>query len=285
MMKSRLVSIVAIFILSTYADGVPPMSSSLDSSPDQTWLKRAQSNERRTDGSKNVHEIGSYLPLVYKTAICFEWPYVTGLRGVEEGQKYKYQVGQDQSLRSALDMLRETSAGVLVWDVVDGSICIRAPEGAADSENLLDQIVSLRLGGVSTWDALRELAVEINKQPMNGRQVSISPNVLSSGYGPPDAFHNDSSISLQLENVTGREALCAIIKVSPLEISYRYTNHGPRERYPNMKLRGAVNITFHEDGQRMRYRGQDRLPQLEFNRWMAEIKATLNSDPEDGVDP
>lgn len=284
-MKKYLEIVGVLWLLCVSSEAVNPNADMLDKSPDPKWLAWDQSGRSGGDRERNVHEIASRLAIVYGAPLCFEWPYVNDWRGGLEVRDVKFEIGPDQTLRSALDMFREKSDGKLLWDLVYGSICIRASDGAPDSENLLDLNISLSLDGVSTWDAMQELAHEINERATNGRQILVSPRALSTGYGPPDAFRNDIGIRLDLENVTAREALCAIIQASPLEMSYKYANHGPSQRYPNANLRGLLRITFHENGQRMRYQGQDRLTQSELNQWNIEIDATLNVDVKGALEP
>lgn len=152
----------------------------------------------------------------------------------------KHSVKKNETLRHCLDELVELSRGLLEVQTILGNVCI-VPRKQSPEEILtnLDVRVSLHVEGASTWDALKALVTEINSAKATEYGLFVTLRDLKEGKSPPKAFTEEKTISLLLEDVTARHALCAIMNASPLELSYTHVCGTETD---------TLVISIHEDG-------------------------------------
>lgn len=176
----------------------------------------------------------------------------------------KHSVKKNQSLAHCLDELMELSRGLLEVQNILGNTCIVPRKSHKDEIlNNLDVPVSLHLENVSTWEALKALGIEINTADATEYSFLISLACIDEGNSPPEAFTEERVISLSLDDVTARYALCTIMNASPLELSYTYVC--------GTKAHGATDklmISVHENGKRVL--GNDPLTPEEWEWWRRE---------------
>jgi hypothetical protein len=137
-------------------------------------------------------------------------------------------VDEKTTLRAFLDTT--CSDGKLAWAVIRNAIHIFPAEETQEKENYLDSVrVSLELSGVSMLDAARAwaLALNTNRKP-GSRSVGISHTfTLADTKGnrvTPPSITAPGSVTLKVENVIAREALCAILGASP-QRNWIYYHH------------------------------------------------------------
>ena len=160
----------------------------------------------------------------YPVPLCFEWPYVTDSgRVLDSPRKTSIQMRKDMSLSEALDAIVGQSQGMLRWERNKyGSICVLATGEGAKAENNLDVRIDLHVEKVTPWDAMRALVKAVNEKPVNGRRMGIIPGYLDGRIGLPSEMTEELCITLDLENVPARDALCAIIEQTPYRVAYWY---------------------------------------------------------------
>jgi hypothetical protein len=128
-------------------------------------------------------------------------------------------VAKGESCRTALDKFVKQSRSLYTWDMVNGQVCV-FPNIVDDDQtySLLDRKISLQLQNVSAWTAIRELLVALN-QRYPGQKLTINV-ALNDLVQPPAEFREDTSLTIDVEEVTGREAVCAVFQASPLPMFY-----------------------------------------------------------------
>lgn len=239
---------VFAFLISGYATAVPLDESILGKSATTDAVKRAESAKGSSSVSDIALGVRRRLQRAFEVPICIEWPYVNADRTTPDQPQLDFSIEANSPFRSNLDRFSESTDGKLVWEFANGALIIRAPSEAKDTENNLDTIVSLDLSGVSTWHALMALVKVINADPIAGRPIGVSPVFNASGKAGPDRFRNDFSVVLNLENVTAREALCAIIAASPFEMTYSYWLYYRPEMFPDFKPVSHLSIELFLEG-------------------------------------
>ncbi|GMV92107.1 MAG: hypothetical protein AMXMBFR82_18850 [Candidatus Hydrogenedentota bacterium] len=159
----------------------------------------------------------------------------------------KHAVQKNESLAHCLDELIELSRGLLEVQNILGNTCI-VPRKVNKEEILtnLDVQVSLHVKEVSTWEALKALGIEVNRADATEYSLLVTLACIDQGFNPPDALTQESVVSVSLDNVQARFALCAIMNASPLELSYIYVC--------GAKAHGATDklvVSVHENGKRI----------------------------------
>lgn len=230
-MKTKLVALSLLYLIALPSSGVSPGTEALSARTDPEAVKIAVQRA----SSASFFSLQIYLRRSFDVPVSYEWPYVD-----ENGVALPWPdidpwLDGDEDLRSALEMLPTATKGKLSWSEIRGNICILPPVDANGTENTLDTVVSLQIQNGSTWDALKQLALEINRGVSLNRRTRFFPRFLvHSREGPPE-FREGNKVSLDLKDVTAREALCAIIHESPFEMAYSYSTHYRPDISPKAK--------------------------------------------------
>ncbi len=134
-------------------------------------------------------------------------------------------------------------------EMIRGYPCAIANSGHAPSN--LDVLVSIDVENVSTWEAIKVVVVQVQCGLLYGTKMHFTVCRPYPGRTPPE-FYRVRNISLHLDDVTAREALCAILRQSVLQIGIRY--HALRD--PKLDVPEGMSlfdIWFYENGKRMQF--------------------------------
>lgn len=127
-------------------------------------------------------------------------------------------VKKDTTLREFLDTT--CSDGKMVWAIVHNALHLWPAEGVKEKETYLDTVrMSLDLSGVSMLDAVKNwaMALNTNREPVGhgvGVRHSFSFVDTKSNHVTPPSMIAPGMVTVKLEDVTAREALCAILGAS-----------------------------------------------------------------------
>jgi len=131
-------------------------------------------------------------------------------------------IDKDSTLHDALKRLVSESDGLLAQTEI-GKVIVLAPPATRGTTSVLDTIIDLSLNDVSTWEALLEVVRRVNEK-LEGRDLlSLDPDFVGHGISPPLEFM-ESTVHLELNRITAREALCSLMAHSPVPLSMRYSN-------------------------------------------------------------
>jgi hypothetical protein len=130
-----------------------------------------------------------------------------------------------EPLTSCLDRFVAASRGLLTWTTIRGNIVV-VPKKQREDEmlNAMDTKVSLEVKSASPWDAFKALEKAVNSAQRAARKIQIVPDCLRDVRKPFAEFAESHSISFKLDNVTAREAACAIMAASPIPLAYSYVD-------------------------------------------------------------
>ena len=200
-------------------------------------------------------------------------------------------IEKGQTLREGLDTLRTASEGLLDWRVLHGTVCVFPVKletiGMAGSP--LDVPVTLQMDRVSTWDLFKGVGIQVNRALGEGVfQISFAMSLATFGdnrdlpeeehcptiwgSGPPPWFHEDKTVSLHVENVSAREAICAILAASPapVKVTSRY--------HPDLGIhRLGITFLWNEYSPGAPMLAEDRL------HWMREEYTASGRDPKEAA--
>lgn len=174
---------------------------------------------------EKLHGVGSVL----------EVPFVGNREGPFPSKEMEYvplKADEDTTLRQFLDSA--CSDGKLAWGIVQNAIHIWPTYMPPGKEEYLDTVkISLDLKGVSLLDAAKAWAVAVNENrtfPGYGVKVSHpSAGLAMTILATPPSLTREGAVTLKLDNVTAREALCAIQGASKewVRINYQPLPNSP----------------------------------------------------------
>lgn len=238
--------------------------------PDPLSLRVDVPRSQEANPPTSILAVHSNIEKAYGVPVCFEWPYVRADRTSEPELELNFELGERESLAAALGELVDESKARLSMRRLHGAIVIQPPDSGGAQENSLDTRISVSVTNVSTWDAVKTVVREINVQSEIGRSLEVWPEFLTDGAVPAPGFADGESITLELANVSAREAICAIIHASPVAFSYTYTNYYRPNLFPSSKPISRLDLRFFKDGKPIR--SEARMPRPELVRWMNEIE-------------
>lgn len=270
-MKPKLIAFLLVHAIALPSYGVSPGAEALSATTNADTLANAVDRATVRVPSEPFLSIQEYLSLSFRIPVSYEWPYIDDTRAALPPPRIDPWIREEEDLRSALDTLRVATDGALTWAQIRGNVCVLAPDGAQGTENTLDTVLSLHVEDVSTWEALRRLGEEINGREHSNRHTKLSPSFLAHSRAAPPGFRDGNEVTLELEEVTAREALCAIIRESQFEIAYSYETHYRPIEYPESKPRARITIILFENGSYLASR--DRMSLEESVLFNLEIKS------------
>ncbi len=189
------------------------------------WHSRELDKWEETTPSGMRHKVQG----LFGVPVSYEWTYVGDDGGRILEPHFPFIIRADDTLHDVLARIDEVCGDLLNVELVDGVICIRPPSEATGTFSSLESRVSFEVTNVSTWEALKQLSMAINRLSDNVRQFQVGPQALDMGGTPPDLFMIDDSISFVAANDSVRDVILDIVRKAPLPISYRYQYYPPSE--------------------------------------------------------
>ena len=126
------------------------------------------------------------------------------------------------TLRQALDAFCKACDGLYTYRLVHGQIClIPVSEAGNPTPSVMDRKLTFAVKKATTEEALNQLFAAYNAQyPKEELKWVTSADQV--GWRMPEPYYTGSGISLNLSDVTLREAICRVFDSSPIWLSYRY---------------------------------------------------------------
>ncbi len=220
-MRRRIVTKSVVVLLGALVCSARTFAEPLPADMLQRVATEADIKTARFSDATHISGVVIRISEIYRVPISFEWSFVNDDRSAAEYPDISFAVNAGDTLTITLERFCGASKGLLQWASIRGIICIW-PAVQGQQENLLNTPVTLKLDNVSTWHAYLELAKAVNTKASDR---FLKPSVAySDGRLPPPALREDKKISCNLENVTAREAACAIIAMSQMRLAFKYTN-------------------------------------------------------------
>ena len=195
----------------------------------------------------------------HKIPISFEAvipPYDPALR------KIQFQIRENQTLAYSLEEFVEKTQNEFQWKRIRDVLCI-FPSNPQGLPNTFDRPVSLDLEEVSAWEAFKALGKAMNANKASEHPgIRVMPGAEGGVRRTPAVFVEDRSISLHLENVSAREAACAIIAATPFQMSFYYGHSATNI--------DSLSIWMWREGRTWTEKGRVSPDEREF--WLQEIE-------------
>ncbi len=211
----------------------------------------------------------------YGVPVSYEHSYVAEDRSTLEGVSVDYALIEGETLREALDKLCANSGGRFVWKRIRGILCVIPSAQNEKVESALDTTVTIHVDNVSTWDAILALGMAVNEREAADRMLRFYPQG-NEYLNHPVAFRNDKTLSIHLDGVSARDALCAIMAASPFQMRYSYQNYFNPVRYPSSVPNASISLWFFENG--MLYKRYSDRMREELVEMSTEVEMTLPPD-------
>lgn len=230
----------------------PPDDAALDLADLETI--RALKPEGGAGHDTDIYIVLARLRGAYPIPISIESP-ATNSAGSRTA--IRFSVEKNESLAHSLDKLAAASRGLVRWEIVRGRLCVLPDdEAAGGAVSPLDALVSLHVEGVSAWEAIKAIAIEVNRQRAFPRPLAVFPGEWNIVERPLAALTEKKEITLAVDAVTAREAICAVLAASSLPLAYKYGD-------------GGLTILTYENG-RPRQKGNPNLTSDELDWWRKE---------------
>lgn len=185
-------------------------------------------------GYQSVLSIGENLELLYGIGSVYERQLYTEWNENNTLERHvPIKVSAETTLREYLDHM--CSDDKLAWSIVQNAIHIWPTTAVESKETYLDTVrVSLDLQGVSLLDAAKAWATEVNRNRLpDGHGVGVHHPAVGGdmrGYHTTtESLTRPGMVSIKLDNVTAREALCAIQGVAGEWVRISYSHSPNRE--------------------------------------------------------
>lgn len=155
------------------------------------------------------------------------------------------EIRRNELLSSLLDRLLPLGEGIYLREDVKGQIVIRPTSG----KSLLDLQVEIDLTDATTWEAIKAVAMAVNRHPDADKSLEIAiPNIDSgTSHLAPPSFTQDRVITIQGGQTNVRSILCEIFSQAPCKLSYNFSPDSARDGHL-MMLRFASGLVAVEDG-------------------------------------
>lgn len=190
--------------------------------PDSGHPPRVSVAEDQPQASLDSVRIASTLSRTFRVPVHHERVAVqaTGRPVRTEGRVLSLRAGD--ALPTALERLAQLNPEHLSVRKFNNSVVITDTTPGITGENLLDRHVSVALDGASYWEAIRAIAAAATRERGGDRTLYVEPPLLGAGYAPPEVFLKPGAVTAAFDEITAREALCAVLERVPSVIRYTY---------------------------------------------------------------
>lgn len=131
-------------------------------------------------------------------------------------------LNKSTTLREGLAAFCHACDDLYTYRIIDDQICLIPIDDAGKPvPSIMDKEISLSVKNATTEQALKMLFAGYNAQyPQNKLDwiTSAEQNV----WRMPEPYYTQASISLDIKDMTLREAVCRVFAASPIKLSYRY---------------------------------------------------------------
>ncbi len=154
-------------------------------------------------------------------------------------------------------------------ELLHGTPCF-APANETDSN--LSVPVSVDMKNVSTWEALKTVIRLVNCTRRFGDRTILYVYTLGA-LDIPQAFDQERTITLQLNNVPAREAICRVLAQAPISVGFESRSVYPRDIEGTSSKYWEILIQF--------YRGNQPIVAMEFQSnersklWSSECQEAM----------
>lgn len=174
----------------------------------------------------NVQDAVGFIEKAYGIPICYESRQTLNEALYRNGPKTRgFAVDSDEALSSSLTRYCNMTNDAYRWANIKGSVCVY-PAIPDDDQvgNALDSSISLNVKDCTTWDAFKLIARHFNDRFLDSGELMplcIEPVGPEVSVKPLDSFTEGVIDDIVLKDVTAREAICEIIRKSPIKLKYR----------------------------------------------------------------
>ena len=231
------------------------------------------------DKADRPARLGGTIDRSFKVPVNYEWwDLVVGRDAAEP-----LVIQRGDRLKDVLDRATEALDNIVTYKVIHGQLCV-VPVKQHPDEILspLDLRVTVNLGTMSTWEAIKKVVIALNQQKdALDAPVLADPEEVEWTVVVTPLLTEIRKFNLSLQNVTAREALCAIFAASKFEINYQYSidyfEYYPTRRNPRFH---RLIIASHPNRYGSKVTSRERLEGENFAReacwWFQEVDSQLN---------
>jgi hypothetical protein len=231
----------------------------------------------KTAGSLNSEISWSRIVFIFREA--FDIPLNTEshpvyARTINTWKNVTFQIKRGETLLDAFNKYTKEMDNLLTFTVINDQFCI-LPVRNCQEEILtnLDVKISLHLKEATAWEAIKSIVIEVNESNNAPYPFYAMPSEWMGTRGRKATIPKLTGlreITLDLENISAREALCSVFEASSITLSYGYTF--------SMEQDGL--IIFSEDEDRIEKQGSKASTPEEDTWWKNEMDEITASRPQ-----
>jgi hypothetical protein len=131
-----------------------------------------------------------------------------------EQMRHPFQIRRNEKLGDVLSRVTKD----LPYHITEArSVLVMHPQ---DAETSLDNLISVKMSNVSPMEALCAIAAAVNNAPSATRQVDVDDLSLVLVYEPDARLYEQAQLTLAMNGVTAREALCELVAQIPFPCAF-----------------------------------------------------------------
>jgi hypothetical protein len=220
MSTKRILGLSSVVLLSMTSFGAPD-----DAVPFEERVAQWSHNPQEP---QTLGEISGFISDVFGVPFAFESLPEDCVGATISVERFPpFAIAREETFRDAISRFEAVSQYRYKFEEIRGVPVLRRNPDVVAEPNLLDTVVSLSVKEVTMWEALCALAREINGKNMieggGGKALYIWPSGPDCLEFPAPIFVKEPVVTLALEGVSAREALCAILESAGSTFNYYYT--------------------------------------------------------------
>jgi len=226
--------------------------------------------ERAISSTEIWYRENNYLELILNISHKYEYPINIEFRirknsePLKEAELVTFKIRKNESLASCIQRIENIATPEGYRHITIRGQHLFVSDGN-EMKSPMEIPISLTLEQATTWEALKAWIVAVNEALQESHVELSIPNAQLDGTHkpPPDSFSDDPIQSINLESVTAREALCAIIENAPTSFSFSFSWSQSQKRY-------LIQISFPENWSWSE--GDRQITEEEATWWREEMR-------------
>lgn len=174
---------------------------------------------------QTLSEVFTSIRTVFDVALSLEGiPEESGHADPSGREVSAFSIRAGESFASVMNRVVAASGDVYKFEVIRGTPVLRPNPEVVKTPSLLDTVVDLEIEGSTIWDALCDLARRVNAKNLAKASKSFYIHLQGPEFMelPPPVFLEENKVSVELHDVTAREAMCAVMESANQPFTYYF---------------------------------------------------------------
>jgi hypothetical protein len=187
--------------------------------------ERTANSSRDPTQPQTLSDVFSSIRAVFDVALSLEGvPEESGYVDPSGGEVPPFSIRAGETFGSVMRRVVAESDDIYKFEVIRGTPILRPNPDIVETTNLLDTVINLNIEDATIWDALCDLARSVNRENLatGGKALYIHLQGPEFIELPPPPFLEEGKVLVDLNDVSAREAMCAIMESAKQPFNYYY---------------------------------------------------------------